>query len=463
MIFSDPQFLLFFLVYGLLHTLIPSKFRIYLIIAGGAVFYAWWRADYLWVPLGLGTVAYFGTLWIDDVTGTARKRRMLLVTAALFAPLLLVKYSSFFVEDVLGIFLNPDAIVADPGSIHWTLPLGISFITFTAAAYVIDVYRAKFASEKSLAMILGHILFFPHLVAGPILRPNELLPQLHQLRPATGARILLGTSIFTLGLVKKLVIADQIAPIVEAVYDGSNPLTAWHYIAAIYGFSVQIYCDFSGYTDMAIGLAYLLRIRLPTNFLRPYGASSLSEFWRRWHVSLSSWLRDYLYIPLGGNRNGRPRQILNLFVTMVLGGLWHGASWTFVLWGMIHGAGLGLVHGLKSRAALPRWLGVAITFHFVTLAWIFFRASDMTTVKRVITGPIQASYDGGYDFLLRNAFPLAVLVTFAGTHWLDRHARLRWASSHLPKLPQWGVVGLLWILAIAVSQGSSAKFIYFDF
>jgi alginate O-acetyltransferase complex protein AlgI len=457
MLFSEPRFFLFFAVYAIVHVLLPPRWRIWLVIFGGAVFYASWRPDYLWVPIGLSLIAHFGAGWMeagrDDAT---RKLRLWLVLAAIFLPLLIVKYTHFILADVAQIGIAADQY-------RWALPLGISFITFTVTAYVVDIYRRKYFHEKSLPLMLGYVLFFPHLIAGPILRPHELMPQLKQERAARDARILLGISLFTLGLVKKLIFADQIAAAVEPVYAGEAGLTAWHYIVAIYGFSVQIYCDFSGYTDMALGLAYLLRIRLPTNFLRPYGATSLTQFWRRWHITLSLWLRDYLYIPLGGNRRGPWRQVLNLFITMVLGGLWHGANWTFVVWGALHGLGLSLSHMFGRVIRLPRWLGVGLTFHFVTLAWVFFRAPDVATALRVLEGPFVAGFQNAGPTLSKLAFPILLTVIFLATHVLDRHSRLRWLSQHGNKIIQWGVILLLCMIAVAVSQGSSAKFIYFDF
>ncbi len=457
MLFSEPRFFLFFAVYAVLHVVLPPRFRIWLVILGGAAFYASWRWDYLWVPLGLSLVAHFGAQWMDQgKDDAARRHRLWLVLAVIFAPLVIVKYTHFLLADVVQLGLSAEAW-------RWALPLGISFITFTVTAYVVDVYRRRYAREKSLPLMLGYVLFFPHLIAGPILRPNELMPQLKQERRARDARLLLGVSLFTLGLVKKLLFADQIAAAVEPVYLNAAGLTAWHYLVAIYGFSVQIYCDFSGYTDMAIGLAYLLRIRLPTNFLRPYGAASLPQFWRRWHITLSFWLRDYLYIPLGGNRRGKARQIINLLITMVLGGLWHGANWTFVIWGALHGVGLALAHVFGKALRLPRWLGILLTFHFVTIAWVFFRAPDLATAMRVLAGPFTQTYGSAGLVLAALAFPILLIAVFLVTHVWDRHARLRWLSVHGNKAMQWGVIVLFWILAIAVAQGSSAKFIYFDF
>jgi alginate O-acetyltransferase complex protein AlgI len=464
MVFSDLQFLPFFAAYLLLQFLVPPRYRNYLIIAGGTVFYAWWRVDFVWVPYALTLMAFGGTAWMEAASSEeGRKRRMAVTVACLLAPLFIIKYAHLIAVSLLPSFL-PDIPEAFYERLAFSLPLGISFISFTVIAYVVDVFRKKFAPEKSLTVLLAYVLFFPHLVAGPILRPNELIPQLKQLRAAMDARFLLGVSIFTLGLFKKLVIADQLAGNVETVYAAQASPSGFEYLLAIYGFSAQIYCDFSGYTDMAIGLAYILRIRLPTNFLRPYGANSIVEFWRRWHITLSHWLRDYLYIPLGGSRKGLSRRNLNLLLTMGLGGLWHGANWTFLTWGVLHGVALVIVHSLsKARFALPSWLGILITFLFVARAWIFFRAQDFATAIRVATGPFVASWSDTSNELIVSAFPLALLVFFFATHKYDRHAWIRLGVRNLSPIYILPIITFFWVVALTVSQGSSAKFIYFDF
>ena len=344
MLFSSPIFFAFFAVYFLLHLITPRPARILLIIIGSTVFYAWWKISYVWLPYLLMAIAYLGVVWIEAAVDAAqRKRRLLLTIVALFVPLAFFKYTDFIYRDVLGpVFGWHDSVLNLP------LPLGVSFVTFTLTAYVVDIYSGKFAGKVSLSTLTGYVLFFPHLIAGPILRPIELIPQLWRPRAALSAHFYAGLAIFTVGLVKKLVFADQIGTVVDAAYraDVVNAPTAW---LAIYGFSMQIYCDFSGYTDMAIGLALIIGVRLPNNFLRPYGAMSLIDFWRRWHITLSFWLRDYLYIPLGGNRSGRLRTYLNMIITMTLGGLWHGASWTFVIWGLLHGLGVAFVHLCSHR------------------------------------------------------------------------------------------------------------------
>jgi alginate O-acetyltransferase complex protein AlgI len=465
-LFSEPVFFAFFAIYFLFHCLISPRWRIYLIIVGSTVFYAWWRVEYVFLPYVLALIAWAGSIFIERATTDADRRlRLKLVLVALFAPLVLSKYSYFIANEILKPVLG--APTGDLSALKIALPLGISFITFTLTAYVVDVYRGKFRKDTSLTYLLGYVLFFPHLIAGPILRPNELLPQLKQLRPALDARFAVGALIFSVGLVKKLVFADTLAIAVDSVFAVNATPSAWEYLLAIHGFSLQIYCDFSGYTDMAIGIAYILRIRLPTNFLRPYTATSIVEFWRRWHITLSFWLRDYLYIPLGGNRLGYVRQIVNLLITMVLGGLWHGAAWTFVIWGGVHGVGLAAVHMLRSRfrgrSMVPNWLGRILTFYFVTFAWVYFRAPNLSVAHRVLAGPFVAPWPDLTAFVSQHLFELLLLAIFFATHRFDRHAYARVAVARGNSGIIWAVVAILFVLAITLSLGSSAKFIYFDF
>jgi len=318
MLFSDPVFFVFFAVYFGLHVITPPRYRLYLLIIGSTIFYSWWKFEYVWVPYLLSLTAWLGVRWFESiVTPEARKRRLVVTLVVLFAPLALFKYTHFFIYDVVGVFAGVSQYI--PGDeFRFSLPLGISFVTFTLTAYVINVYRGQFPSERRLSVMLGYVLFFPHLIAGPILRPHELIPQLLKTRPALGARFTLGAALFVMGLSKKLIFADAISPYVDRAFVPGIHLSAFDYLLAIYGFSMQIYCDFSGYTDMAIGLAYLLRIRLPQNFRVPYNSRSVIEFWHRWHITLSHWLRDYLYIALGGNRRGFARHLLNLTATMLL-------------------------------------------------------------------------------------------------------------------------------------------------
>ena len=331
---------------------------------------------------------------------------------------------------------------------------------------------APFRIASRRPTLTGYVLFFPHLIAGPILRPIELIPQLRRPRSALSAHFYAGLAIFTAGLVKKLVFADQIAAVVDAAYK-ADVLSAPQAWLAIYGFSMQIYCDFSGYTDMAIGLALVIGIRLPNNFLRPYGAFSLIDFWRRWHITLSFWLRDYLYIPLGGNRDGRWRTYVNMIITMTLGGLWHGASWTFVIWGVLHGVGVAFVHLLRDllrRAGFkgqPLWwnvVGIVLTFHFVALLWVFFRAPTLDKARWVLA----AAFAGGHwqttgQIITAQSGAVLLLAVFALLHAFDDHRMIKLAIRRIRPEIILPLIVLLWALAMTLSHGTSAKFIYFDF
>jgi alginate O-acetyltransferase complex protein AlgI len=319
-------------------------------------------------------------------------------------------------------------------------------------------------------MLLAYVLYFPHQIAGPILKPVKLIPQLEHPKKAAHARFAFGAMLFALGLVKKILFADSISPFVDTVYrSAGKPLGMGDYLLAFYGFPMQIYCDFSGYTDMALGLAFLLGVRLPTNFARPYTADSLVDFWRRWHITFSFWLRDYLYIPLGGSRSGFGKQIRNIFITMILGGLWHGANWTFVVWGAIHACGIALCHFWKHYrlgrfiGPIPKWLCVLLTFHLVSFSWVFFRAPDFTTALAMFKGLCTFSMGPVSLFIQRNIFYLFLLAFFYGTHQFDDLRRTFVFVRRVPKAIIWAIVSALIVLSLALSGGNSAAFIYFDF
>ncbi len=468
MLFSSPPFFLFFAVYFALYLVTPARFQLALVIAGSTFFYACWIPGYVWVPYLLVGIAYAGALWIGrSRVAPGGGRRLALAVTALLLPLAIVKYGRFLYEDVLGSPLG--ASFAFPVI---ALPLGISFITFTLIAYVVEVQRGNFPVERGLGRLTGLALFFPHLIAGPILRPQQLLPRLAL--PRSGRRDLavratFGLALFSLGLVKKLVVADPLGGAVDPIYaapdDGAS---AQQYLLAMYAFPIQIYCDFSAYTDMAIGLAMLIGVRLPQNFLVPYGAASMTEHWRRWHITLSSWMRDYVYIPLGGNRVPFGRQLWNAVLTMGIVGLWHGASFCFVLWGLYNGMLIALERvSERIRAGrplrLPRAVRVVRTFHLIAAGGILFRAPDLATAARVAAGPFQAPLEPLSVFLDANVGVLVVLAAALATHRFDTQRQLRRAVQHLPPVLYPPLIATAWILAIVVSSGTSAKFIYFDF
>jgi len=463
MLFSSPEFFIFFLVYFIVHLFTPLKFRIYLIIFGSTIFYAWWKVDYVWLPFLLAAIAYGGLLWIEHgATRSARAWRLGITITGLFLPLVIFKYTDFIFGDVLGPLMDWRGKI-----LNVPLPLGISFVTFTLTAFVVDIARGQYKGRPSFSHTLAYVLFFPHLIAGPILRPADLLPQFAAPR-RNAIRPLAAVAIFTAGLVKKLVFADTIAVMIDATYGNPSP-TLPEAVFAIYGFAVQIYCDFSGYTDMAIGLAMLLGIRLPNNFASPYCAGSPVDFWRRWHITLSFWLRDYLYIPLGGNRAGHLKEFRNIMVTMVLGGLWHGASWTFVIWGAVHGLAISASHLFRRiwgdifDQGLMRWIAILLTFHFVALTWVFFRAPTFAKAIGMFHALAHGSWDDMGAYSSSHLFPLVLMVVFFPVHKLDDHRRIILAIRRIRRELVWIGIAFGWVLAITISQGSSAKFIYFDF
>jgi alginate O-acetyltransferase complex protein AlgI len=313
-----------------------------------------------------------------DRTDDDRRRSVILgVAVALDLGVLAVfKYYGFFVES-LGSGLDAIGLGLPLPLLAIALPVGISFFTFQAISYVVDVKR-RTVRPASLIDVAVYLSFFPHLVAGPIVRAKEFLPQLAEPRDPSRVAVGSGIALIALGLVKKVAIADFLArSVVDPVFAVPQAFSGPDVWLAAYAYTAQIYCDFSGYTDMAIGLALLMGYVFPQNFRSPYRATGFRDFWRRWHMTLSRFLRDFLYIPLGGNRGGRAKTYRNLFITMALGGLWHGAAWPFVLWGAFHGAGLVAEHALNGRLRAPTWLRWLVTFHLIVFGWILFRSQSV--------------------------------------------------------------------------------------
>jgi len=374
------------------------------------------------------------------------------------------KYYGFFVEE-MGQLLARVGWERDLPLLQVILPVGISFFTFQGISYVIDVHRGKTPAAKGLVDVMLLMSFFPHLVAGPIVRASDLLPQFDRTPRLTREMATHGLLLIVWGLFKKTVIASELAVrLVDPVFFDPSAHSALDIAAAVYGYAVQIYCDFSAYSDMAIGIAALLGYSFPRNFDQPYRAHSMQQFWRRWHISLSSWLRDYLYVPLGGGRKGVVSSSVNVMITMLLGGLWHGAAWTFVLWGALHG-GAQVVERvgkkmLGGRSVIPMWLGVLITFHVVCLGWILFRAETFELAVAMLgglgrMGPAE----------LATPFLVGLIVVGLGMHWLPPRAvegmtaRLQAAPSITLGL----LLGAAFLLIEAVRPEGVAPFIYFQF
>ena len=374
------------------------------------------------------------------------------------------KYYGFFVEQMLEL-LGRFGWERDLPLLQIVLPVGISFFTFQGISYVVDVKRGKTPPAKSLLDVMLLMSFFPHLVAGPIVRASDLLPQFDRTPRLTRAMATHGLLLIVWGLFKKTVIASELSTrLVDPVFFDPSAYGALDLAAAVYGYAVQIYCDFSAYSDMAIGIAALLGYSFPRNFDQPYRASSMQSFWRRWHISLSSWLRDYLYVPLGGGRKGVFASCVNVMITMLLGGLWHGAAWTFVAWGALHGTvqvaeRLGKAV-LGDRKGPPVWLGVLITFHIVCLGWILFRAETFGMAVEVLHGLGRWA-----PASLATPFVLVLIVGGLAMHWLPRRAieGLAERLKPAPSLTIGVLIGIAILLVEAVRPEGVAPFIYFQF
>jgi len=401
-LFNTTRFALFFSLVFVAYWLLGRRERAQnvLLVLVSNYFYACW--DYRFLPLLWFSmlVDYFVGLGLDASEDPRRRKRLITLSVTVQLGILgLFKYLNFFVDSGAALLARLGFHVA-PKALGIVLPVGISFYTFQTMSYTIDVYRRVIRAERSLLSFATFVSLFPQLVAGPIERARRILPQINAPRVLSPEAIYAGCELILFGLYKKVFVADNLAPLVDDSFARTGSLTRAEAWLALYAFAFQIYTDFSGYTDIARGTARLLGFDFALNFRRPYFAKSPSEFWQRWHISLSSWLRDYLYIPLGGNRRGTARTLRNLFLTMLLGGLWHGASWTFVLWGAYHGLLL-IAHRLlepllarvrpRRAAARGAWsvLSCAVLFHLVVLGWLPFRARSLAEVRGVLTALAQ--------------------------------------------------------------------------
>ena len=388
MLFNTIHFFVFLAVVLVVFYVSPRRLRRYILLVASYYFYGTWNYHFIPLLLTLTAIDYTAGIWLERTEAPGRRKGVLIGSlSANLAFLGFFKYYNFLAANLALLMGRP------PHSFFLSivLPLGISFHTFQSMSYVIDVYRGQQKAVRDPIDYALFICFFPQLVAGPIVRARNFFHDLFHWQPPTSDDISRGLFLLVLGLTKKVAFADQFAKVANSYFGNvaANPgaLTAWSGVCA---FGLQIYFDFSGYTDMAIGMAKLLGFHFPINFRRPYLAQSITDFWRRWHISLSTWLRDYLYIPLGGNRNGEWMTYRNLMLTMLLGGLWHGASWNFLIWGGYQGLLLAIERPFRRKGADPgwNWLSVprvALTFALVMIGWVFFRAADLYQSAAVIS------------------------------------------------------------------------------
>jgi len=469
MLFPTLSFGLFFLlVFATVWTAWSNDWRKLLLLVASWIFYGAW--DWRFVPLLIvSAVLNWGVaVLIARASDQARRKTWLVAGVVLnLSILVFFKYFDFLAEQVSDA-LALSGLKQDSALMQVLLPVGVSFFTFQGISYAADVYKGRIRAAGLLDIMLL-MSFFPHLVAGPIVRGSDLLPQFQQTPRLNRGMVSMGLLLIFWGLFKKAVIASELATsFVDPVFAAPALHSPVDLVLASYGYAVQIYCDFSAYSDMAIGVAALLGYRFPRNFDRPYRSESLQEFWRRWHISLSRWLRDYLYIDaLGGNRGGKYRVYRNLMITMLLGGLWHGAAWTFVIWGGLHGAAL-CVERLWVRAALtrawvlPRWAKIGLTFHVVVLGWIFFRAASFGDALAYLGG-IFVPAEGGATTV--TPLTLALIVGGLAMHALPWNAITRNAQ-RIRTLPAPALAAGLAVAMLVVDSmryEGIAPFIYFRF
>lgn len=472
MLFNSFEFMAFMVVALILFyaTQIYSVRRA-LLIAASYVFYGAWNPPYLLLLAGTTLLDYSVAKRMDRTDGVV-PRRFLLTVSITFNLLLLgsFKYGEFLVTNLNYITsaLGLPGVEYRPGGI--ILPLGLSFYTFQSIGYVIDVYRRHIKAETNILDYALFVSFFPQLVAGPILRAAEFLPQIKTLALHRIVGFEQAVFLLVLGLFQKTVMADNIAPLVDAVFKGPGSYGSVDAALAVYGFAFQIYFDFAGYSNMAIGLAMLFGFRIPENFNNPYVAIGFREFWTRWHISLSQWLRDYLYISLGGNRGGSGKTARNLMITMLLGGLWHGASWTFVLWGGIHGFYLiaeRWIVALAERLGLRRPLGpwarltlILLTFHAVCFAWIFFRAQNGLGQAFLMLHRLVSFTGGGVSPLLQDRAVYVYLgAIYMAALWAFRVLKLPAIEASWQR----GLLAGGMLALVMLGAGAGNAFIYFQF
>lgn len=472
MLFPTFTFAVFFLIVYAVHVALRGRATAWKVAmtAASAVFYGWWDARFLALIGGSILFNWWIGRRVDRTAGSARRWTVRLAVVANLGLLGFFKYWGFFVESLVSA-LGPDQPIP---FVEVILPVGISFYTFQALSYVIDVHRRD-VSPAPLLDVAVFLSFFPQLVAGPIVRAKEFLPQLRRSRLDAEVASFDAAWLIGRGLFKKVVIATYLGEnIVDPVFDAPTEAGKLELLQAMYGYAIQIYADFSGYTDIAIGIALLLGFRFPVNFDRPYRATSVQDFWRRWHITLSTWLRDYLYIPLGGNRRGTFLTYRNLMLTMVLGGLWHGAAWTFVAWGTIHGVALSVERARDERTGAPvlergatvsatpiatavRW---AITFHVVCVAWVLFRAETFSLAADFLTGIVTAPIGGGIEWV-------AVLIIIGAlalqTVPVEALGDLRRRAADTDPVIQGAVLGIWIAIVVALGPEGVAPFIYFQF
>lgn len=466
MLFNSYQFLYFFIAVTTLYFVLPYKVRWILLLSASCFFYMFFKPEYILILAFTIVIDYYAGILIEQQNEKRKKKKYLIASLiANIGVLAVFKYFNFLNTNVTGLFNLFDVENPIP-YLSIILPIGLSFHTFQAMSYTIEVYRGNQKAEKHFGIYALYVMFYPQLVAGPIERPQNILHQFHEKKKFNFENAVLGTNLIIIGLFKKMVIADRLAVYVNEVYknlDSSNTISAW--IAAVF-FSFQIYCDFSGYSDIARGTAKFMGYDLMLNFNRPYLSKSISEFWTRWHISLSSWFKDYLYIPLGGNRVSKIKLYRNIFIVFLISGLWHGANFTFIIWGALHAVYI-LIESffpkIKTQSVILKLFKQLIVFVLVTVAWVFFRASSFDEAVQMLKLMFSSDFSfnltqlsaGKGPFNLALSFMVIILLFLA--YFLPIDMRFRNQKLNV------GFLIITIFLLFILSKDAQGEFIYFQF
>ncbi|MFN3849889.1 MAG: MBOAT family O-acyltransferase [Spirosomataceae bacterium] len=477
MLFNSFEFLLFFPIVTLIYFALPHRFRWLHLLVASCVFYAFFIPEYILILIFTIIIDYFAGIWIEQSEGKKKKWALIMSLVANIGVLAAFKYPNFILENYNAVIykFNQDATV---DLLKVILPIGLSFHTFQAMSYTIEVYRGKFPAERNFGIYALYVMFYPQLVAGPIERPQNVLHQFYEKHTFDYNRAVSGLRLMLWGMFKKVVIADRLSLFVNQVYNNPTDYQGLPLIVATVFFTFQIYCDFSGYSDIALGSARVMGFDLMKNFDRPYLSKSISEFWRRWHISLSTWFRDYLYIPLGGNRVSKARNYFNLFFVFMMSGLWHGASWHYVIWGALHGVYLIFgqitkqlqekLFGAFRNEFISKLLNASITFILVAFAWIFFRANTNRDAIYIVKNILKKSSHGINQIIEMIGLTELYILGFAFfimefVQWQQRDGRLVERFNLLPRWQKWSIYYTLLILIICFGVYNKTQFIYFQF
>lgn len=477
--FNSLIFAIFLPIVFFLYWVIPHRLRWLILLVSSYYFYMSWDIKYVIVILFTTVISYSSAILLEK-SDRKNKRKILLISTliTILTILFFFKYISFTYSTIIH-FLDAISINVHPITLKIMMPIGISFYTFQILSYVIDVYKGEVPAEKHFGKYATFISFFPQIVSGPIARTKNLLPQIKEIHQFEYYKATYGLKLMAWGFFKKVVIADLLATYVDKIYSGLPAYKGFALLLVVVFFTFQIYCDFSGYSDIAIGIAKLFGINLMDNFRSPYFSASVKEFWSRWHISLSTWFRDYIYIPLGGNRVGKPRYVINILVTFIISGLWHGANWTYLIWGGIHGFAqvmeMNIIKVNKNRKSKLRWIfTVCIIFVFINFTWIFFRADTIKDAIYVIqnmfygiSSPFQYINDGLANLGIRKKELLMILFyifVLLGYDFISLKTNVIKYISELSIIKRWLIYCIFIFIIILFSQkGIAAEFVYFQF